>query len=199
MSISLTKKQKLSLTKKTGGRLKSVFMGLGWDPVGSGVGGFISNLFGLGGGGEDIDLDASCLMFDKSGGLIDTVWFRKLSSSNGCVRHTGDNLTGGGDGDDEVINVDLISMPSSVETLVFVITSFRGQTFDQIENAFCRLVDRDTGDELAKYSLSDKGKHTAQIMAKVFRDGDGWSMEAIGEPTQGTVQTQLMSAIAKFL
>src|SRR3546814_13205292 len=84
-------------------------------------------------------LDASCLVFDGAGNLVETVWFQKLVSSDGSIRHSGDNLTGEGDGDDETISIDLTRLPSNVETLVLTVTSFRGQTFDQeIGRASCR-------------------------------------------------------------
>jgi tellurium resistance protein TerZ len=194
MSISLSKNEKLSLSKVAPG-LQHVFMGLGWDSAKPS--GFFGKLFNS--EPEDIDLDASCLMFDSNKEIVDTIWFRQLHSKDGSVIHTGDNRTGDGDGDDEVIKVDLSRIPSNVTTLVFVITSFTGQTFDKIDSAFCRIVDSKDGLELAKYSLSEKSNHTAQIMAKVYREKGEWIIQAIGSPTDGTVQTQLYPAIKKFL
>lgn len=195
MGISLAKEQKISLSKESSG-LTKVFMGLGWDPVKPK--GFLNSLFG-GGDSGSIDLDASCLMFDEQKHLVDTVWFRQLKSHDGSIVHTGDNLTGDGDGDDEVINVDLTRIPSHVQTLVFVITSFRGQTFDKVDSAFCRLVDSSKNKEIARYTLSDKTPVTAQIMAKIYKENGEWMMQAIGEPTNGTVQTQLLPAIQRYL
>src|SRR3954467_10041389 len=134
MSVSLSKGQKVSLAKRDGGTLTRVRMGLGWDAVKK------KGLFG-GMKSQSIDLDASALLFDAGGALVDQVWFQQLRSKDGAVQHTGDNLTGAGEGDDESIRVDLTSVPSAVKTLVFVVNSFTGQNFSQIENAYCRLVD----------------------------------------------------------
>lgn len=183
--VSLVKGQKVSLSKSSS-ELKQVFVGLGWDPAKKGF-------FGFGGG--SIDLDASCMMFDENKQLVDTVWFRQLHSKDGSVLHSGDNLTGEGDGDDEVINVNLEKVPQNVKDLVFVITSFRGQTFSEVESAVCRLVNKENGVELARYELSDKGKNTASVMARVSRDNGGWMVQALGLPANGTVQSDLVSVV----
>ncbi|MFG2086785.1 MULTISPECIES: TerD family protein [unclassified Spirillospora] len=192
MSISLQKGQKVSLAKPGGGTLSRVKMGLGWDAV------VKKGLFGKG-KTQNIDLDASCLLFDGSGNLADQVWFRQLRSKDGSVLHTGDNLTGEGEGDDEVINVDLQGVPSNVTQLVFTVNSFTGQDFTQIANAFCRLVDESTGQEIARYDLSGAGQHNAQIMAKVSRDGDGWTMTAIGATATGRTFQHLLPAVSAHL
>jgi tellurium resistance protein TerZ len=192
MSISLQKGQKVSLAKPGGGTLTRVKMGLGWDAVAK------KGLFGKG-KTQTIDLDASCLLFDASGNHTDTVWFRQLRSKDGSVLHTGDNLTGEGEGDDEVINVDLQQVPANVTQLVFTVNSFTGQDFSQIANAFCRLVDETTGEEIARYDLSGSGQHNAQIMAKVSRDGDGWSMTAIGVTATGRTVQHLLPAVSPHL
>lgn len=208
MAISLAKEQKISLTKESGGGLTNVFLGLGWDPLkatDSGKSkGFFGSLFssdsssGSSNGGS-IDLDASCMMFDNNKQLVDTVWFSQLRSRDGSVIHSGDNLTGDGDGDDEVIKVDLTRLPANIQSLVFVITSFRGQTFDKVESAFCRLVNDSNNKELARYTLSDKTPVTAQIMAKVYRDNGEWMMQALGIPTNGRMQSELMSSVKNYL
>ena len=192
MSISLQKGQKVSLAKPGGGSLTRVRMGLGWDAVAK------KGLFGKS-RAQNIDLDASCLLFDAAGNLADQVWFRQLRSKEGAVHHTGDNLTGEGDGDDEVINVDLQRVPDNVQQLVFTVNSFTGQDFSQIANAFCRLVDEGTGQEIARYELSEGGRHNAQIMAKVSRDGSGWSMTAIGATASGRTFQHLLPAVSAHL
>ncbi|HLV73574.1 MAG TPA: TerD family protein [Vulgatibacteraceae bacterium] len=192
MSVSLQKGQKVSLAKPGGGTLTRVKMGLGWDAVAK------KGLFGRS-RPQNIDLDASCLLFDAGGNLVDQVWFRQLRSKDGSVQHTGDNLTGEGEGDDEVINVDLQSVPSNVAQLVFTVNSFTGQDFSQIENAFCRLVDEATGQEIARYDLTGAGQHNAQIMAKVSRDGGGWTMTAIGATATGRTFQHLLPAVAGYL
>ena len=113
MSVSLSKGQRVSLTKSGGGTLTQVRMGLGWDAVKK------RGLFG-GSKSQSIDLDASCLIFDASGQLLDQVWFNQLRSEDGAVVHTGDNRTGAGDGDDESIIVELGQLSAPVATLAFM-------------------------------------------------------------------------------
>ena len=192
MSVSLSKGQQVSLTKREGGNLSRVRMGLGWDAVKKK--GFFGGLKA-----QSIDLDASALLFDAQGNLVDQVWFRQLRSRDGSVQHTGDNLTGAGEGDDESIRVDLSAVPASVATIVFTVNSFTGQDFSQIENAFCRLIDEATEAEIARYDLSGSGRHNAQIMAKVARDGAGWSMTALGVAASGRTFHDLLPAIAGAL
>lgn len=198
MSVSLSKGQKISLDKEAGTGLKEVIMGLGWDAKKSGGGGFLGGLFG-GGGGGDIDLDASCVLFDDKGEMVDTVWFRQLRSRDGSITHTGDNRTGAGEGDDEQIIVDLSAVPQTVKTLVFTVNSFTGQTFSQVDNAFCRIVDRKTDKEVAKYNLSVQGDHTAQVMAKLYRENGAWQMQAIGENARGRTFKDLMPVLQSSL
>lgn len=190
MAISLSKGQTISLSKESAG-LSKVRMGLGWDPVKK-KGGFLSGL--LGGGGGDIDLDASCLMFDSGKQLVDIVWFRQLKSNDGAVVHSGDNLTGEGEGDDETISVDLERLPAAVQTLVFTVNSFRGQTFNEVENAFCRLVDERARKEIARYTLTEQGAHTGVVMAVVSRASGEWTMKAIGAPANGRTAQDLAGA-----
>jgi tellurium resistance protein TerZ len=192
MSVSLQKGQKVSLAKPGGGTLTRVRMGLGWDAAPK------KTLFG-GSKAQTIDLDASCLLFDGGGNLADAVWFRQLRSKDGSIQHTGDNTTGAGEGDDESINVDLGQIPPEVSQLVFTVNSFTGQDFTQIQNAFCRLVDETTGQEIARYDLTGGGAHSAQIMAKVARDGQSWSMTAIGVPATGRTFQHLLPAVAAYL
>jgi tellurium resistance protein TerZ len=187
VSVNLSKGQKVSLTKDGGGTLTRVRMGLGWDAVKK------RGLFGS--KAQTIDLDASCLLFDAAGQLQDQVWFSQLKSKDGSVLHTGDNRTGAGDGDDESIIVDLQRLPSNVGTLVFVVNSFTGQNFSQIENATCRLVDNATETEIARYELTGSGTHNSQVMAKVSRDGAGWSMKAIGAVANGRTFNDLEPAV----
>jgi tellurium resistance protein TerZ len=192
--VSLTKGQSIRLEKSGGGTLSRVTMGLGWDVRKSG------GFFGIfGGGGGDIDLDASCLLFDESREMLDSVWFRQLRSKDGSIIHTGDNRTGAGDGDDEQIIVDLVALPPRVTTLVFTVNSFTGDTFDRIENAYCRLVDAATGSEMARYDLTGSGSHTGQVMAKVSRASGGWEMKAIGEKTRGRTFHDMLPAVLSHL
>jgi tellurium resistance protein TerZ len=196
VGVSLAKGQRVSLDKSGGGGLTEVTMGLGWDVARPK--GFLKKMLAP----KTIDLDASCLLFDAGGELVDQVWFQQLDSKDGSVHHTGDNLTGEGEGDDESIEVDLTRVPARVQTLVFVVNSFTGQDFTQIENAFCRLVDRATGQEVARYELSSQGPHTAQVMTKVFRPsgtGGSWTMEAIGHNGDGRTFHDLLPIIVPHL
>jgi tellurium resistance protein TerZ len=189
MSVNLVKGQKITLSKEGGGSLTRVTMGLGWDAKKS------KGFLGFGGGPKNIDLDASCLLFDDTGRLVDTVWFQQLRSRDGSIVHTGDNRTGQGEGDDEQIQVDLSRVPANVKTLVFVVNSFTGQNFSEIENATCRLVDASTNGEIARYDLSVQGNHTAQVMAKVYRHNAEWKMHAIGEVGSGATFQDLLPMI----
>ena len=188
--VSLQKGQSVRLEKSGGGTLTRVAMGLGWDV--RKAKGFLGL---LGGGGGDIDLDASCLIFDANRNLLDQVWFRQLASNDGSIVHSGDNRTGAGDGDDETINVDLTRLPATVQTLVFTVNSFTGDSFDRIANAYCRVVDTTTAKELARYDLTGSGTHTGQVMAKLFRSGGGWEMKALGERTTGRTFKDMMGEI----
>lgn len=191
MGVSLSKGQSVSLVKSGGGGLTQVRMGLGWDAVKK------RGLFGS--RSQSIDLDASALLFDGGGQLLDQVWFQQLVSRDGAVQHTGDNLTGEGEGDDESIRVHLDGVSQQVRTIVFTVNSFTGQDFSQIENAFCRLIDETNESEVARYDLSGSGRHTAQIMAKLTRDGTGWTMTAIGATASGRTFHDLLPTISGYL
>ncbi len=199
MAVSLSKGQRISLEKTGGGGLSKVRMGLGWDPAEAPKkSGFFGSMFG-GGAAADIDLDASCLLLDAQKNLLDVVWFRQLQSRDGSIKHSGDNLTGEGSGDDEVIFVDLTKLPSNVAHLAFTVCSFRGQTFNEVAGAFCRLVDDTNNTEIAKFNLSEKGAHTGVVMAIVNRSGAGWEMKAVGTPTAGAVANDMMPAVLAAL
>jgi tellurium resistance protein TerZ len=185
MGITLSKGQGLSLAKNTG--LSRVTVGLGWDPA-KPAGGFFSKVFGSGEGGS-IDLDASVIVMDAQKRMLDTVWFRQLTGMNGTIRHSGDNRTGEGDGDDESIEIDLDRLPSEAVHLVVTVNSFTGQTFNDVDNAVCRLVDENKREELCRFTLSEKGRHTGVVMASLSRVNGSWEMKAIGEVANGrTVQ-----------
>ncbi|CAN5283195.1 TerD family protein [soil metagenome] len=193
MAVNLQKGQKISLDKEAGVKLTKIVMGLGWDAVKS------KGFLGFGGKTPDIDLDASCILFDEQGNQTDSVWFRQLQSKDGSITHTGDNRNGAGDGDDEQIVVDLARVPANVKSLVFTVNSFTGQNFSQIENATCRIVNAATNQEVARFNLSTLGSHNAQIMAKIYRHGSEWKMHAIGEIGNGRTFTELMPQITPHL
>lgn len=193
MAVNLQKGQKISLDKEAGVKLTKIIMGLGWDPVKT------KGFLGFGSKTQEVDLDASCILFDMQGTQLDAAWFRQLSSKDGSVVHTGDNRTGAGDGDDEQIAVDLTRVPANVKSLVFTVNSFTGQNFSQIENATCRILNASNNQEVARFNLSTLGSHNAQIMAKVYRHGDEWKMHAIGEIGNGRTFAELMPQITPHL
>ena len=188
MGVSLQKSQSVSLAKEAPHGLSQITLGVGWDVA---KGGFFGGLFG---GGGDIDLDASCLTFDASKTVLEAVWFGKLTNAAGTIRHSGDNLTGEGEGDDESIAIKLDQLDGKVEYLVLTVISFRGQTFDKVANAFGRVVDNKSGRELARFDISDSGPHTGLILASLSRNGGQWDFKAIGERTGGRTVHDLAPA-----
>ncbi|MFG2935532.1 TerD family protein [Streptomyces sp. NPDC048282] len=165
--VSLQKNQTVSLVK--GGRplLSQVKMGLGWEPAFR---------------GKDIDLDASVIAYGPQRNHIDSCYFGKLSILGGAIKHSGDNLTGEGGGDDEVIVVDLGRIPPEVTGLVFTVNSFSGQKFTEVAKAYCRLLDAATGEELARFDLTNAEAQTGVMMAKLVRQFSGeWDMTAMGQ------------------
>jgi stress response protein SCP2 len=165
--VSLQKNQTVSLVK--GGRplLSQVKMGLGWEPAYR---------------GKDIDLDASVIAYGPQRNHIDSCYFGKLSILNGAIKHSGDNLTGEGGGDDEVIVVDLGRLPQEATGLVFTVNSFSGQKFTEVAKAYCRLLDAATGEELVRFDLTSAEAQTGVMMAKMIKQFSGeWEMTAMGD------------------
>jgi tellurium resistance protein TerZ len=189
--ISLKKNQTVSL-KKQASVLNNLHFGLGWDPVKKK--GFWNALFS----NNSIDLDASCLMLDENGKQIDVVWFAQLKSKCRAVTHCGDNLTGDGDGDDEVILVDLSKIPAEVEYLVFTVNSFRGQTFNDVENAFCRVLNQNN-EELVRYELTEQGGHTGIVIATLKRNNGNWDFTAQGYPCTGRTINEMYHDIVNMV
>ncbi|MET8972966.1 TerD family protein [Streptomyces hydrogenans] len=165
--VSLQKNQTVSLVK--GGRplLSQVKMGLGWEPAYR---------------GKDIDLDASVIAFGPQRNHLDSCYFGKLNILGGSIRHSGDNLTGEGGGDDEVITVDLGRLPADATGLVFTVNSFSGQKFTEVAKAYCRLLDASTGEELVRFDLTSAEPQTGVMMAKLIKQFSGeWEMTAMGD------------------
>ncbi|WP_405162601.1 TerD family protein [Nocardia sp. NBC_01499] len=182
--------QELALRKPGGAELSHVKMALGWDPVRE------PGRFGL--REVDIDLDASALVFSGSE-LMDAAFYGQLSSKDGSVRHQGDNLTGSGNGDNEMIDVDLTRMSAEVSTVVFVVTSYAGHTFERVSNAFWRLVDGNTDVELIGGNLRVGGRHTGMVVAKVQREADVWRFHAVGAPIQAGHPVEAAAQVAPYL
>ncbi|MFD5820134.1 TerD family protein [Streptomyces sp. NPDC127038] len=164
--VSLQKNQTVSLVKGGAPLLSRVQMGLGWEPAFR---------------GSDIDLDASVIAYGPQRNHIDSCYFGKLSIVNGAIKHSGDNLTGEGGGDDEVITVDLGRLPQEVTALVFTVNSFSGQKFTDVAKAYCRLVDAASGEELVRFDLTHAEAQTGVMMAKLIKQFSGeWDMTALG-------------------
>ena len=138
-------------------------------------------------------------MFDDNNHPVDLVYFGHLRSNDGSIQHSGDNRTGAGDGDDEQIAVNLARVPANIKSLVFTVNNYTGQDFSQVENAYCRLVDGQSGKEIARYDLSAQGSHNAQIMAKLYRHNGEWKMHAIGENGRGETPDLLLPLIQPHL
>ena len=173
MGVTLAKGGNVSLSKAAP-NLTQVLVGLGWDARST--------------TGAPFDLDASALMC-SGGRVMGDEWFvfyNQLTSPDGSVEHTGDNLTGEGEGDDEVINVNLPAVPPQVEKIVFPVSIHmadeRGQTFGQVSNAFIRVVNQADGQELARYDLSeDASTETAMIFGELYRYQGEWKFRAVGQ------------------
>ncbi|MFJ9906503.1 TerD family protein [Streptomyces sp. NPDC101152] len=183
--VSLQKNQTVSLVK--GGRplLTQVKMGLGWEPAYR---------------GSDIDLDASVIAYGPQRNHIDSCYFGKLSILNGAIKHSGDNLTGEGAGDDEVIVVDLGRVPQEVTGLVFTVNSFSGQKFTEVAKAYCRLLDAGTGEELVRFDLTNAEAQTGVMMAKLIRQYSGeWDMTAMGQFVKARTVRNMVKPAAQAL
>lgn len=165
--VSLQKNETVSLVKAGKPLLSQVKMGLGWEPAFR---------------GKDIDLDASVIAYGPQRNHIDSCYFGKLSILNDAVKHSGDNLTGEGGGDDEVIMVDLSRIPTETTALVFTVNSFTGQKFTEVAQAYCRLIDAASGEELVRFDLAEAEPQTGVLMAKLIKQFSGeWEMTAVGD------------------
>ncbi|MFE0776833.1 TerD family protein [Streptomyces sp. NPDC058861] len=174
MGVSLAKGGNVSLSKEAPG-LTAVVVGLGWDVRTT--------------TGADYDLDASALLLNEAGKVLSDrhfVFYNNLTSPDGSVEHTGDNLTGEGDGDDESVKVGLSAVPADVQRIVFPVSihdaANRGQSFGQVRNAFIRVVNQADGVELARYDLSeDAATETAMVFGELYRHGTEWKFRAVGQ------------------
>ena len=179
--------QEIPLNHVRNGELSMVKMALGWDPV---RGPRLRKV--------EVDLDASALVF-AGHKVVDAALFSQLTSRNGAVRHSGDNVDGSGAGDDETITVDLARLPSQVTAVVFVVTSYKGHTFERVRHAFWRLDDGIVGMQLARGDLNAGGSHTAMIVAKVYRDGGPWRVASIGAPIDATHPLDTVEHVLRYL
>jgi tellurium resistance protein TerD len=178
VAVSLSKGANVNLSKEAPG-LQSVRVGLGWDQR-------VTD-------GSDFDLDASVYLLNEGGQVrsdADFVYFNNLKAADGAVEHHGDNLTGVGEGDDEVVSVHLGKLPQEVAKVVFAVTIYeadvRRQNFGMVANAFIRVVNADGGAELARYDLSeDASTETAMVFGELYRHGGEWKFRAVGQGFSG--------------
>ncbi|MEC8025394.1 MAG: TerD family protein [Myxococcota bacterium] len=181
MAIKLSSGEHVSLTQLGGSGLNRIAVGLGW--------GHRKGFLGM---AQDVDLDASAILFDADKNPVDDVWFGHLSSKKGSVQHLGDDRAGGRDEGDpnEVIIVDLKSIPAQIRSVVFVVSSFSGETFNGVPFAFCNVVDAASRKEIARYDLqSAEGEHTGYIVAKVVKIEGEWKFHAVGAHCAGRQRT----------
>jgi tellurium resistance protein TerD len=178
MAISLSKGGNVSLSKSEPG-LKNILIGLGWDARST--------------DGHDFDLDASAFLLGANGKVPNEtafIFYNNLQSPEGAVVHTGDNKTGSGDGDDEALKVSLDLVPTTVQTVAITVTIHdaegRRQNFGQVKNAFIRIVNDETGKEIARYDLSeDYSTETAMIFGEIYRHNEDWKFRAVGQGYAG--------------
>lgn len=187
--IELTPGQELALTTGADGPDGPLRMGLGWSKE--------RTAGAIGTGAPDIDLDATAFQFTGDQ-LFDVAFYNNLRTRDGSVVHLGDNRTGHGDGDDEVVTVDLARVHAPVDQVVFMVSSYHGHTLEWVSGAYCRLVGPD-GVELARLTLSLGVPQTGLVMAKLVRDGGGWKLRAVGEGIDATQPTNAVGALRRFL
>jgi tellurium resistance protein TerZ len=167
-----------------------VLMGIGWDQdAGAGVART---------GRPEVDLDATALQF-SGGQLFDLAFYNNLATRDGSVTHLGDNKSGTGEGDDETIEVDLAKVHGPVDTILFLVSSYQGHSLEWVANAYCRLVDDESGDELARFTLTFGVKETGCVLALLRRTAAGWLLRAVGEGVPITVPTQGLAKLNRFV
>lgn len=178
MALTLQKGGNLSLSK-TDPSLTHILVGLGWDPRAT--------------DGQEFDLDASALLLAANGkvrGEADFIFYNQLKSADGSVEHTGDNRTGAGDGDDEVLKVDLTRVPADIDKVVFIVTihdaEARKQNFGQVGGSFIRVVNEKSAAEIVRYDLAeDASTETAMVFAELYRNAGEWKFRAVGQGYAG--------------
>ena len=178
MALTLQKGGNLSLTKADP-KLANIIIGLGWDPR-------VTD-------GTDFDLDASAFLLGANGKVrsdSDFIFYNQLKSSEGSIEHTGDNRTGEGDGDDELIKIDLIHVPADIDKIAFTVTihdaETRKQNFGQVGGSFIRVVNEISGSEIVRYDLTeDASTETAMVFAELYRKNGEWKFRAVGSGFAG--------------
>jgi stress response protein SCP2 len=187
--IELSRGDEMALAREDGGPLGNLRMGVGWDKLpGAGF---------IGSGAADVDLDASAIQY-AGDQLFDLAFFNHLETRDGSVVHLGDNISGRGEGDDEQITIDLARVYPRVDTMLFLVSSYQGHSLEWVANAYCRLVDEDD-EEIARFTLTEGVPRTGFMLAKMFRDGDGWRLRAIGQGIAVTVPTESLDVLERFV
>lgn len=184
MALNLTKGSKISLVKENGGvALSEILIGLGWD---------VDKKAGR------VDLDASAILFDANKGVVDTVYFGAKASKCGSVKSNGDNVTGEGDGDDEVLSVFLDKVPAKVEHIVFAVTNYTGQPLTCVKSAYARVVNAKTNVELGRYSIGQGEAKTGIVMGRLYRHNGEWKYTVHGDFADGKTVQNLVEFAKKL-
>jgi tellurium resistance protein TerZ len=190
--IELQRGDEMALARADGSPLGKLTMGLGWDKKpGAGY---------IGTGAREVDLDASAVQY-AGDQLFDLAFFNHLETRDGSVVHLGDNISGSGEGDDEQISIDLAKVFPRVDTMLFLVSSYHGDTLEWVANAYCRLAD-EAGEEIARFTLTEGVPRTGFMLAKMFRDPeltDGWRLKAIGQGVSVTVPTEALGILQRFV
>jgi stress response protein SCP2 len=187
--IELSKGQELPLTADDGRPLGRIRLGLGWDKI--------PTAGAIGTGAPDVDLDASAVQF-AGGRLFDLAFYNNLATRDGSVVHQGDNKTGSGEGDDEVIDVDLARVHGPVDTIVVLVSSYQGHSLTWVDRAYVRVLDEEDV-ELARFRLTAGVPETGVVMAKLVRDGAGWRLVTIGDGIAVKVPTESVAVLQPYL
>jgi tellurium resistance protein TerZ len=188
--IELQRGDEMALNREDGTLLGRLTMGLGWDKQ-AGAGAL------SGSNRPDVDLDASAMQY-AGAELFDLAFFNHLETRDGAVKHLGDNISGRGEGDDEQITIDLATVYPRVDTMLFLVSSYQGHSLEFVRNAYCRLVDEDD-EEIARFTLTQGVPRTGFMLAKMFREGDGWKLRAIGQGISVSVPTEGLGILQRFV
>lgn len=187
--IELQRGDEMALVREDGTPFGPLTMGLGWDKKpGAGY---------IGTGAREVDLDASAIQY-AGDQLFDLAFFNHLETRDGAVVHLGDSISGSGEGDDEQITIDLARVYPRVDTMLFLVSSYNGDSLEWVANAYCRLVEAD-GEEIARFTLTEGVPRTGFMLAKMFRDAGGWRLKAIGQGISVTVPTESLGILARFV
>jgi tellurium resistance protein TerZ len=188
--IELVPGQDLRLVDASGEPLRRVRLGVGWDK--ERTAGFIGT------GAPEIDLDASAVQF-RGQELFDLAFYNHLATRDGSVVHQGDNTSGRGEGDDEVVVVDLGAVYHQVDTVVLLVSSYQGHGLEWVHNAYCRIVDDEQDVELARITLTAGVRETGIALAALRREGAGWTLRALGEGIAVSKPTEAVDVLRRFL